>query len=70
VAGRKGKAVTVISGVPMEGVALLALVKELKKLCGSGGTFKDGLIELQGDHVDKVIARLQLDGYTVKRSGG
>jgi translation initiation factor 1 len=70
VAGRKGKAVTTVSGVPLEGAALLELAKGLKRLCGSGGTLKDGVIEVQGDHVDKVMARLQQDGYTVKRSGG
>lgn len=70
VAGRKGKAVTVVTGVPLDAMALLVLAKELKMLCGSGGTLKNGVIEVQGDHVEKVMIRLQERGYTVKRSGG
>lgn len=70
VAGRKGKAVTVVTGVPLDALALLVLAKELKMLCGSGGTLKDGVIEVQGEHVEKVMTRLQERGYTVKRSGG
>lgn len=70
VAGRKGKAVTVVQGLPMDGLELLAMAKELKKLCGSGGTLKDGIIELQGEHLDKVMAHLAARGHTVKRSGG
>lgn len=70
VAGRKGKAVTVIAGVPADGLELLGLAKDLKKLCGSGGTLKEGVIEVQGEHVEKVMAHLQGRGYTVKRAGG
>ena len=70
VAGRKGKAVTSISGVPLGGLELLALAKELKKFCGSGGTLKDGVIEVQGEHVEKIMGHLQGRGFTVKRSGG
>jgi translation initiation factor 1 len=68
--GRGGKAVTVVRGVPADPAALDQLGKELKAACGSGGTVKDGVIEVQGDHVDKVIANLQGRGYTVKRAGG
>lgn len=68
--GRKGKGVTVISGVPLPGSELLALGKQLKARCGSGGTVKDGQIEIQGEHVAVLMAELQKHGWTVKRSGG
>ena len=68
--GRGGKAVTVITGVPLEAAALSALGKQLRAACGSGGTVKDGVIEVQGDHCDKVMAVLQAQGWTVKRAGG
>lgn len=58
-AGRKGKAVTVVRGVPLAADALAVLAKELKAHCGVGGTAKDGVIELQGDHVERVLAALQ-----------
>ena len=67
---RGGKTVTVISGVPAGGDALASLAQQLKKLCGSGGTVKDGTIESQCDHCDKVQARLTELGYKVKRAGG
>jgi translation initiation factor 1 len=68
--GRGGKTVTVITGVPGNDTALSALAQQLKKLCGSGGTIKDGTIEIQGDHCDKVQAKLVELGYKVKRVGG
>jgi translation initiation factor 1 len=68
--GRGGKTVTVITGVPGNETELTALAQQIKKLCGSGGTVKDGNIEIQGDHCDKVIAKLTTLGYKVKRSGG
>lgn len=68
--GRRGKAVTVITGVPLEHDRLLKLAQELKQKCGSGGTVKDCVIELQGDHHDKLMEELKKRGYTVKRSGG
>ncbi|MBP8019540.1 MAG: stress response translation initiation inhibitor YciH, partial [Hylemonella sp.] len=68
--GRKGKGVTVVKGVPLDAAALTQLGKQLKASCGSGGTVKDGVIEVQGDHRDTVIAALQKQGYTVKRAGG
>lgn len=67
---RGGKTVTVIDGVPGGEAELAVLAQQLKKLCGSGGTVKDGKIEIQGEHCDKVIARLTALGHKVKRSGG
>lgn len=67
---RGGKTVTVIDGVMGSDTELAALAQQIKKLCGSGGTIKEGNIEIQGDHCDKVIARLTALGYKVKRSGG
>lgn len=68
--GRKGAGVTLVTGVPLEGEALDALAKTLKQRVGSGGTVKDGVIELQGDHRDTVVAELAKKGWTVKRVGG
>ena len=67
---RRGKGVTLISGIPLESAALKALGKALKQRCGSGGTTKDGVIEVQGDHRDVLVSELQAKGYTVKRVGG
>jgi len=68
--GRKGKGVTVVTGVPLAGDALEELATRLKKRCGSGGTVHEGTIEIQGDHRDTLVAELVKLGYTVKRSGG
>ena len=68
--GRGGKAVTVVRGLALDAEALAALAKRLKAACGSGGTVKDGQIEVQGDHLDKVCAFLQAEGLKIKRSGG
>ena len=68
--GRKGKGVTVISGVPLDQSDLQELSKELKKRCGSGGTVKDGVIEIQGDHRDQLFEEMQKRGWLVKRCGG
>ena len=68
--GRKGKSVTVITGVPLDGKGLQRLAKELKRQCGAGGTVKSNTIEIQGDHRDLLIEVLQGRGYTVKRAGG
>jgi len=68
--GRKGKGVTVITGVPLPASALTALATDLKKKCGSGGTLRDGSIEIQGDHRDLLVGLLQARGFTVKRAGG
>lgn len=67
---RGGKTVTVISGVPGSADELATLGQQLKKLCGSGGTVKDGNIEVQGDHLEKIQAKLNSLGYKVKRVGG
>jgi translation initiation factor 1 len=68
--GRGGKTVTVITGITGNDTALSTLAQQLKKLCGSGGTIKDGTIEIQGDHCDKVQMKLVELGYKVKRVGG
>lgn len=68
--GRAGKGVTLVRGVPLDDAALTALGKQLKALCGSGGTVKDGTIEVQGDHCERVMEALKAQGYTVKRAGG
>jgi translation initiation factor 1 len=68
--GRKGKGVTVIMGVPVPADALDAIGRELKQRCGSGGTVKDGVIEIQGDHRDTAVTELTKRGYTVKKAGG
>ncbi len=67
---RGGKTVTVITGIPASNDAIATIAQQLKKLCGSGGTVKDGVIEIQGDHCDKVQAKLTEMGYKVKRAGG
>lgn len=68
--GRKGKGVTTIAGVPLSAADLKRLARELKARCGCGGTVKDGIIEIQGDHCDVLIEMLKSKGWTVKRSGG
>lgn len=68
--GRKGKGVTVITGVPLDDEGLKKLAKSLKQQCGSGGSLKDGVIEIQGDHRDALEKELKGLGYTVKRAGG
>jgi translation initiation factor 1 len=67
--GRKGKAVTVIRGVSLDQEGLRRLAKQLKQRCGSGGTVKDGVIEIQGDHRDAMVRELEKQGYRVRRSG-
>ena len=68
--GRKGKAVTTITGLPLDAIALKALAKELKARCGTGGTVKDGVVEIQGEHRDLLMAELQKRGFKPRRSGG
>ncbi len=68
--GRKGKGVTTISGLSLDSSALQTLGKELKKKCGSGGTVKDGIIEIQGDHRKLLLEELQKRGWPVKCCGG
>lgn len=68
--GRGGKVVTLVSGIPLVGPELKTLAKELKKKCGVGGALKDGVIEIQGEQRDLLVAELTKRGFTVKKSGG
>ena len=68
--GRKGKGVTLVSGLALPDDELRGLASRLKQLCGTGGTLKDGVIEIQGDHRDRLLACLQKDGHKVKLAGG
>jgi translation initiation factor 1 len=68
--GRKGKGMTLIAGVPLDADGLRQLASQLKQKCGSGGTVKEGIIEIQGDHRNIVMEELKKQGYNVKRSGG
>lgn len=68
--GRRGKAVTTVSGVPLDEDGLRELAGRLKKRCGVGGSAKNGVIELQGDHRDTVVEALRADGYDVVLAGG
>ena len=70
IAGRRGKAVTTVSGVPVGDADLKALAGRLKKRCGVGGSVKEGVIEIQGDHRDVVMEILKAEGYTPVLSGG
>jgi translation initiation factor 1 len=70
VAGRGGKGVSVITGLPLQDAGLEALATQLKKSCGAGGAVRDGRIEIQGDHRDRLVAELTKLGYAAKRSGG
>ena len=68
--GRAGKGVTTVTGLPVPLAELEALATRLKKRCGSGGTVRDGVIEIQGEHRDTVLALLKGAGWDAKRSGG
>ena len=70
VSGRGGKGVSVITGLPLTAAALEELATRLKKVCGAGGAVKDGMIEIQGEHRDRLVAELCKLGYDAKRSGG
>lgn len=69
-AGRKGKGVTVVLGLPLTADQLAEVAKKLKAACGSGGTVKDGTVEIQGDHLERVMQWLTQAGYAPKRAGG
>jgi predicted translation initiation factor SUI1 len=69
-AGRKGKGVTVVWELPLNDDQLKELCTLLKTKCGTGGTAKDGRIEIQGDHRDRIAQELEALGYKVKRAGG
>lgn len=68
--GRGGKLVTVVRGLPLAPEALHALGKRLRTACGAGGTVKEGVLEIQGDHVERVLALLTEQGQRAKRAGG
>ncbi len=68
--GRKGKAVSVLQGVPGDSVAQKALLKQLKSKLGAGGALKEGVIEIQGDHRDRILVILTSLGYKAKKAGG
>jgi len=68
--GRKGKGVTIITGIPLAETELKLYAQRLKKKCGSGGTLKQGVVEIQGDHRDMLIPLLLEQGWVVKKAGG
>ncbi|KAA0875707.1 translation initiation factor Sui1 [Nitrincola tapanii] len=70
VAGRKGKGVTTLSGIPLPEVELKQLAKRLKARCGTGGSLKEGVIEIQGDHRTLLKTLLEEEGFKVKLAGG
>jgi translation initiation factor 1 len=70
VAGRRGKAATTVSGVPVDDAGLKALAGQMKKRCGVGGSVKDGVIEIQGDHRDLICEILRTAGYDPVLAGG
>jgi translation initiation factor 1 len=70
VAGRGGKGVSVIRGLPLGREALEELATRLKRLCGAGGAVRDGVIEIRGEHRDRLVAELEKLGYAAKRAGG
>lgn len=70
VSGRKGKGVSTINGLDLPDNELKQLAKSLKQLCGTGGSVKNGVIEIQGDHREKLRAELEKQGHTVKLAGG
>lgn len=67
--GRGGKSVTLVKGLPLDAAALAVLGKQLRSACGSGGTVKEGVVEVQGDHVTTIMVALQKQSYHVKRAG-
>ena len=68
--GRKGKTVTVVFGVPLNDKKLQQFAKTLKRLCGTGGTVKDGIIIIQGDHRETLLKEIKQQGHTVILAGG
>ncbi len=68
--GRKGAGVTIVSGLPGNEEELKKIAAELKKKCGAGGALKDGKVEIQGEHRDRLVIELEKMGYRAKRSGG
>jgi translation initiation factor 1 len=70
VKGRAGKGVTTVTGLPLSPADTQALATRLKKRCGSGGTVREGIIEIQGDHRDTIVAELINMGWAAQKSGG
>jgi translation initiation factor 1 len=70
VAGRGGRGVTVVSGLTLDAAQLQELATRLKRLCGAGGAVKDGRIEIQGEHRDRLVIELRRLGFEAKRAGG
>ena len=68
--GRKGKGVTLIKGLAMDAATLGLMSKKLKTMCGSGGTVKNGIIEIQGDHIERILDYLKEQGIKAKQAGG
>ncbi len=68
--GRGGKAVTLVRGLPLDAEALAALGKRLRAACGAGGTVKDGVLEVQGDHSERAVDWLRNEGFDARRAGG
>ena len=68
--GRGGKTVTQIEGLSLAEPDLRSLARDLKRLCGTGGSVKNGMIEIQGDQCDILVVALEERAFTVKRSGG
>jgi translation initiation factor 1 len=68
--GRKGKGISLITGLPLGQDELRELARDLKRRCGTGGTVKGGNIEIQGEHRDTLVEELNKRGFNVKRSGG
>lgn len=68
--GRGGKTVTTVRGLTLDAAALEGLAKRLKTACGSGGTVKDGSVEIQGDHTERILEVLEKEGHAVRRSAG
>ena len=70
VKGRKGKTVTTVAGILLPAGELKQLASTLKRLCGCGGSIRDGVLEIQGDHAELLITELSHRGYVVKKAGG
>jgi translation initiation factor 1 len=68
--GRKGKGVTLIKGLARDAATLKLMSKNLKAMCGSGGTVKEGVIEIQGDHIERILDYLKKQGVRAKRADG
>ncbi len=68
--GRKGKTVTLVSNLPLGEADVRSLLSDLKRICGTGGTFKEGMLEIQGDHRDVICDELSKRSFNVKKAGG